>query len=73
MEQLVKSALSAADPQKLNAGEVDFVAVQMRDLRENFLCLVGKLGDDYLVERVPFTYMKQNSMFNMTFWPSPDW
>ena len=67
MEQLVKSALSAADPQKLNAGEVDFVAVQMRDLRENFLCLVGKLGDDYLVERVPFTYMKQNSMFNMTF------
>ena len=49
MEQLVKSALAAADP------------------GENFLCLVGKLGDDYLVERVPFTYMKQNSMFNMTF------
>lgn len=67
MEQLVKSALAAADPGKLAAGEVDFVAVQMRDLRENFLCLVGKLGDDYLVERVPFTYMKQNSMFNMTF------
>lgn len=67
MEQLVRSALSAADPVKLNAGQVDFVAVQMRDLRENFLCLVGKLGDDYLIERVPFTYMEQNSMFNSTF------
>lgn len=67
MEQLVKSALAAADTKKLSAGGVDFVAVQMRDLHENFLCLVGKLGDDYLVERVPFAYMKQNSMFNTTF------
>lgn len=67
MEQLVKSALSAADAKKLAAGGVDFVAVQMRDLHENFLCLVGQLGDDYLVERVPFAYMKQNSMFNTTF------
>lgn len=67
MAQLVRSALAAADPQKLSAGGVDFVAVQMNDLHENFLCLVGMLGDDYLVARIPFAYMEQNSMFNSTF------
>lgn len=67
MEQMVRSALAAANREKLNAGGVDFVVVQMRDLHENFLCLVGKLGEDYLVERIPFAYMEQNSMFNSTF------
>ena len=67
MEQLIRSALSAANREKLDAGGVDFVVVQMRDLHENFLCLVGKLGEDYLVERIPFAYMEQNSMFNSAF------
>lgn len=67
MSQMVRSAMMAADPAKLEQGKVDFVAVQMRDLHETFLCLVGKLGDGYLIERVPFTFMEQNSMFNSTF------
>ncbi len=65
--QLVNSALRSADPHKLENGGVDFVVVQMNDLRENFLCLVGRLGDGYLVGRTPFAFMKQNSMFNSTF------
>lgn len=65
--QLVHSALVSADQRKLDIGHVDFVVVQMNDLRENFLCLVGRLGDGYLVERIPFAFMEQNSMFNSTF------
>ena len=65
--QLVNSALLSADKHKLEAGGVDFVVVQMNDLRENFLCLVGRLGEGYLVERTPFAFMEQNSMFNSTF------
>lgn len=65
--QLVRSALLAADVGELEAGRVDFVVVQMNDLHEHFLCLVGRLGEGYLVERIPFTFMQQNSMFNSTF------
>ena len=65
--QLVHSALVSADQRKLDIGHVDFVVVQMNDLRENFLCLVGRLGDGYLVERIPFAFMEQNSMFNSIF------
>ncbi|MFR4978563.1 MAG: sensor histidine kinase [Butyricicoccus sp.] len=65
--QLVHSALMSADRRKFEMGHVDFVVVQMNDLRENFLCLVGRLGDGYLVERIPFAFMEQNSMFNSTF------
>ncbi len=64
---MVHSALMAADQRKIEAGRVDFVVVQMNDLRENFLCLVGRLGEGYLVERIPFAFMEQNTMFNSTF------
>lgn len=65
--QMVHSALLVADQKKLEAGSVDFVVVQMNDLHENFLCLVGRLGEGYLVERIPFAFMEQNSMFNSIF------
>ena len=65
---IAEAALRAADHEQVEKRGSAFVNVSSPKQNEEFLCLVGRLGDsDYLVARIPFTYMEQNSLFNMVF------
>lgn len=65
---IAEAALRAADLEQVEKQGSVFVNVSSPKQNEEFLCLVGRLGDsDYLVARIPFTYMEQNSLFNMVF------
>lgn len=65
---LALTALREAGPENLAGGDTRFVTVHMDGRRaDSYLCLVGKISNDYLVVRVPFAYMKENSSFNSTF------
>ncbi|MGM9611879.1 MAG: sensor histidine kinase [Butyricicoccus sp.] len=65
---IAEAALRAADHEQVEKRGWAFVNVSSPKQNEEFLCLVGRLGDsDYVVARIPFTYMEQNSMFNMVF------
>ncbi|MBS5702737.1 MAG: HAMP domain-containing protein [Butyricicoccus pullicaecorum] len=66
---IAEAALRAVDLGQVEKQGSAFVNVSSQKQNEEFLCLVGLLADggDYLVARIPFTYMEQNSAFNMVF------
>lgn len=66
---ITDNALRAADLEQVETQGWTFVNVSDTRRSEEFLCLVGVLeeGGDYLVARIPFTYMEQNLLFNMVF------
>ena len=63
--KLTSRALLAADPDKLSAEGCDIVTVGAD--RSDYLCLVGRLGDEYLISRIAIAYMETSSTFNSTF------
>lgn len=66
---IAEAALRAVDREQVKIQGSAFVNVSSKQQNEEFLCLVGSLeaDGDYLVLRIPFTYMKQNSAFNTIF------
>lgn len=64
---IVESAMQAMDAGRMEKDGVDFVNIYDKKRSEEFLCLVGLMDDGYLIVRIPFTYMEQNSAFNMLF------
>lgn len=66
---IAENALRSVDLAQVQQQGTVFVSVLDERRGEEFLCLVGRLApeDDYLVARIPFTYMQQNSSFNMVF------
>lgn len=66
---IVENALRTVDMTQVAQQGAAFVNVVDERRGEEFLCLVGQLAQDgdYLVARIPFTYMQQNSSFNMLF------
>ena len=66
---IVENALRSVDRKQVDRQGLAFVNVEASGRQEEFLCLVGLLeeGGDYVVARVPFTYMEQNLSFNMLF------
>lgn len=66
---LTQAALRGVDGQTLNDRGSVFVNVQDTSRQEEYLCLVGRLnqGTEYLIARVPFAYMEENSAFNSIF------
>ena len=64
---VVESAFQAVDVDKMKKQGIDFVNVYDKKRSEEFLCLVGQMDSGYVVARIPFTYMEQNSTFNMFF------
>lgn len=66
---LTQTALRNVDAAQLDSVGSAFVNVFDPARQEEYLCLVGKLNGntEYLVARVPFSYMEENSAFNTTF------
>ncbi len=66
---ITQSALNKVDMQDVNEKGAVITSVIDHKRNEEFLCLVGRLSDhdEYLVARIPFMYMEQNSAFNMVF------
>lgn len=67
--KIAQNAVNTADKQKIEATGMDFVNVYDKARAEEFLCLVGVLGNtgNYIIARIPFTYLEQNSSFNLLF------
>ena len=67
--KIAENAVNTADKQKIQTIGLDFVNVYDKVRAEEFLCLVGVLDNtgNYLIARIPFAYMEQNSTFNMLF------
>ena len=66
---ITENALRTVDLSQVHQQGAAFTNVLDTRQGEEFLCLVGLLTpeDDYLVARIPFTYMQQNSAFNTLF------
>lgn len=66
---IAQDAINNADKLKIAHGGVDFVNVYDEKRSEEFLCLVGLLdaSGDYIIARIPFNYIEQNSAFNLLF------
>lgn len=64
---IAESAIQSADAERMDKQGLDFVNIYDKRRSEEFLCLVGKMQGGYLVARIPFTYVEQNSAFNMFF------
>ena len=62
---LTARALQSADPARLSGEGCDIVTVASED--SEYLCLVGRLGDNYLISRTAVAYMETSSTFNSTF------
>lgn len=62
---LTARALQTADADKLAGEGCDIVTVASD--RSEYLCLVGRLGDNYLISRIAIAYMETSSTFNSTF------
>lgn len=67
--KIAQDAINSADKHKISEDGMAFVNVYDKVRAEEFLCLVGIVNKsgDYVVARIPFTYMEQNSSFNMLF------
>ena len=67
--KIAQNAVNEADKQKIAATGMDFVNVYDKARAEEFLCLVGILDStgNYIIARIPFTYLEQNSSFNLLF------
>ncbi len=66
----IHEILNKANAVELKARGFTFVTTENGEKEENgFLCLVGQVcgGEEYLVARMPFTFMTQNSTFNSFF------
>ncbi|MBS7224752.1 MAG: HAMP domain-containing protein [Clostridiaceae bacterium] len=66
---IAEAALRNADMERVEKQGSAFVNVSSKQRGEEFLCLVGRLekDGDYMVARIPFTYLEQNTNFNMVF------
>lgn len=66
---IAEAALRNADLERVEKQGSAFVNVSSKQRGEEFLCLVGRLekDGDYMVARIPFTYLEQNTNFNMVF------
>ncbi len=66
---IAETALRNADMERVEKQGSAFVNVSSKQRGEEFLCLVGRLekDGDYMVARIPFTYLEQNTNFNMVF------
>ncbi|MBR3866584.1 MAG: HAMP domain-containing protein, partial [Butyricicoccus sp.] len=62
---LTARALQAADPDRLTQEGCDIVTVAAEE--NEYLCLVGRLGENYLISRTAIAYVETNSSFNSTF------
>ena len=62
---LTARALQAADPDLLSQQGCDIVTVAAEE--NEYLCLVGRLGENYLISRTAIAYVETNSTFNSTF------
>lgn len=66
----INTVLKKADAEELRTRGFTYVKTEQGE-KENkgFLCLVGRVseGTEYLVARMPFTFMTQNSSFNSVF------
>ncbi|MBQ8144689.1 MAG: HAMP domain-containing protein, partial [Butyricicoccus sp.] len=62
---LTARALQSADAELLSREGCDIVTVTAE--QSEYLCLVGRLGDHYLISRTAVAYMESNSVFNSTF------
>lgn len=60
-------AMKSVKEEDLDKNGMAFVNVFDNKRSEEFLCLVGRLDDGYLIARMPFTYVKQSSSFNLLF------
>ncbi len=64
---VAESAINGANNENMQEKGLDFVNVYDKKRNEEFLCLVGQMDGGYLVARIPFTYVEQNSAFNLLF------
>lgn len=66
---LTQAALRSVDAEQLDSRGAAFVTVSDSRRQEEYLCLVGNLHEkaEYLVARVPFAYVEENTAFNLTF------
>lgn len=66
---IAETALRNADMERVEKQGSAFVNVSSKQRGEEFLCMVGRLekDGDYMVARIPFTYLEQNTNFNMVF------
>lgn len=66
----IREVLANADTDELRTHHYTFVTTKSSEKEDKgFLCLVGQVNDgtEYLVARMPFTFMNQNSTFNSFF------
>lgn len=62
---LTVRALQTADAGLLSREGCDIVTVASKE--KEYLCLVGRLGEDFLISRTAVAYMETSSAFNSTF------
>lgn len=60
-------ALQSVDQTALAAGEHVYVTVADTTQGGDYLCIVGKVGEDIAIARIPYAYMEENMSFNALF------
>lgn len=65
----IDQILSNVDKDELASRKYTYVTTNNEEDEKGFLCLVGQLsgGAEYLIARMPFTFLKENSSFNSIF------
>ncbi|NBH79576.1 HAMP domain-containing protein [Clostridiaceae bacterium] len=66
----IHEVLANADTEELQNRKYTYVTTKSKEKEDKgFLCLVGQVhgGTEYLIARMPFTFMAQNSTFNSFF------